>query len=281
MGRFDWERLVKAFPLPATVKLVALILATYADLNGRDVRPGEKELARSTGLGPRQIRRHLARLRDEGLIEPVAHGGSRLRYATMYRLTRPHDILDRLREDADGNPELRSPASSDRPVDNHRTEDTLDVLSSDRNSGHGRPELRTSGTELRTSEARTEDTQMSSHHKTNQTTNHEHPSLNPRDDRYETHRASPRRDDDSPDSASQPLPGTPAALAVELAATEAERVAYAEAYQILTTLPDLGAFLVERAAREHADAGLAPPSQTRLVIRAAEIWRENAERRPA
>jgi hypothetical protein len=286
MGRFDWERLIVGLPLPGSVKRAAYALATFADMRGGGVRPGDELLARACGVKERQVQRAKATLIEQGLIEVVSRGGSRMHYATVYRLTAPTDLLGRVRQDDDGRPYLTSSVTPDtppQPVDNHRTP-VMNGASSDWNSRHPGQELTSSTTELTSSMTGTHVTGDTPPTMNNHRTTTEHPSLNPRDDRYETHRATPRRDDPS-DSASQPLAGTPAALAVELAATEAaeaELRAYAEAYQILITLPDLGAFLVERAAREHTDADLAPPSQTRLVIRAAEIWREKADtRRPA
>lgn len=99
IGRFDWERLVRRIVMPTGHKLIALILATWADPNGSRVRPGLGLLAASTGVSERTARRVLGSLaRDWGLIDLVARGGGRngKGKTAEYRLTIPTDLLERL-----------------------------------------------------------------------------------------------------------------------------------------------------------------------------------------
>lgn len=95
--RFEWERLVRRIVLPGPVKLLALILATYADPDGTRVRPGLGVLADVTGRDEKTVRRHLAVLLDLDLVHMVAKGGGRggKGTASEFRLTVPTDLLDR------------------------------------------------------------------------------------------------------------------------------------------------------------------------------------------
>jgi len=107
IGRYEWERLVRRAQLPKPVKLLALVLATYADPDGSRVRPGLPVLASVTGDSERNVRRILAHLVDDlGLLRQLARGGGRggKGRASVYRLTIPVDLLDRL--------ELLSPEDS-------------------------------------------------------------------------------------------------------------------------------------------------------------------------
>lgn len=149
LDRFAWERVVKRCKMPRSTKLVALTLATFANRDGSNVRPGEEQLAADLdGMSERQVRRHMARLRDEyRLIERVSRGGSRSRYPDVYRLVLPDDLADRVEFNED--PELRRdrrlqavdkvPDSVDKSVDN-RLED--DLRGSElRTSGAGTPDI--------------------------------------------------------------------------------------------------------------------------------------------
>lgn len=97
-GRFEWERIVRRAMLPEPVKYLAFVLATYADPDGSRVRPGLPVLAAVTGKAVRTVRRLLAELVDHGLIELVSRGGGRGHNgrASVYRLTLPTDLLDRV-----------------------------------------------------------------------------------------------------------------------------------------------------------------------------------------
>jgi biotin operon repressor len=128
-SRFEWERIVRRVVMPPTQKLVALVLASYADRDGSRVRPGNEVLAAVTGQSERSVKRCLSALRDLGLLVVARRGGGRAGAgkATEYQLTIPVDLLDRVTLLAPGErtdsgavavapQSLRS--SVDNPVDN-------------------------------------------------------------------------------------------------------------------------------------------------------------------
>lgn len=120
-NRFEWERLVRRLILPPTVKLVALVLATYADPNGTRVRPGQDVVAAVTGCTERTVQRQFRLLTEMNLIELVRRGGGRggKGKASEYRLTIPVDLLDRFPMLSPGD---RGPIGL--PVDNSESPDT-------------------------------------------------------------------------------------------------------------------------------------------------------------
>jgi len=98
-GRCEWERIVRRIPMPGRVKLLAFVLATYADADGSRVRPGNDRLAATSGQSDSSVRRGLTMLRDQlGLIRQEHRGGGRSGQgkAAEYRLTIPEDLLDRV-----------------------------------------------------------------------------------------------------------------------------------------------------------------------------------------
>lgn len=103
VGRYEWEALLRRAELPKDIKYVGLLLATFADSDGSRVRPGEAELALAAGEGASTVRKRVKVLRELGLIALVARGGGRggKFKASVYRLTMPLDLLDRV--------ELRAP----------------------------------------------------------------------------------------------------------------------------------------------------------------------------
>jgi Helix-turn-helix domain len=93
--RFEWERIIRRVRMTPSVKLVALVLATYANRDGGSAHPGVAHLVNVTGLGKRTVIRALEELRNIGLIERTfagSHAGRR-GLADVYRLSRPHDLL--------------------------------------------------------------------------------------------------------------------------------------------------------------------------------------------
>lgn len=98
-GRYEWERIVRRISMPKPLKLLAFVLATYADADGSRVRPGSSALADVTDSGERSVRRLMTILREDlGLIELVSRGGGRggTGRTAEYRLSVPTDLLDRV-----------------------------------------------------------------------------------------------------------------------------------------------------------------------------------------
>jgi hypothetical protein len=124
IGRYEWERLVRRIVMPKPHKLLAFVLATYADSDGTRVRPGNDVLADVTGDSEKNVRRILGALRELGLLSLVSRGGGRggRGKASQYRLTIPDDLLDRVTLlDADDrkSPDIWMSGQSDlHPVDN-------------------------------------------------------------------------------------------------------------------------------------------------------------------
>lgn len=65
---FSVGKRVWAIPMPATVKLVLLALAHYADDNGQ-CWPSLDKLGKDTGLHPKSVSRCIRRLKKRKLIE--------------------------------------------------------------------------------------------------------------------------------------------------------------------------------------------------------------------
>ena len=96
--RYEWERIVRRVVMPtATVKAVALTLATYANADGTSIYPGNDRLSAVTCAADKTVRRALEWLRAGYLIERVREGsrGGRGGFADEYRLTIPSDLLTR------------------------------------------------------------------------------------------------------------------------------------------------------------------------------------------
>lgn len=89
LGRFAWEKALRAAALPPPVRLFGAWLATYADADGGSIHPGEQLLAEHTGLTVQTVRRYMRTLREVGYIARVEQGGRRRGRADAYRLTHP------------------------------------------------------------------------------------------------------------------------------------------------------------------------------------------------
>lgn len=74
-GRWEWEKVVRAARLPMAPALVALTLATYADVDGTKVRPSQSTLAEGLALHRSTVTRAMGRLRDDGYLEQVREPG--------------------------------------------------------------------------------------------------------------------------------------------------------------------------------------------------------------
>lgn len=96
LNRFEWEKTIRSIVVPSnlrSVKLVSLMLATYADADGKNVRPGERRLVAACQLSERSVRDALKYLREEYLIFRHSRGsnlGAR-NYSDVYQLSRPSD----------------------------------------------------------------------------------------------------------------------------------------------------------------------------------------------
>jgi hypothetical protein len=122
-GRYEWERIVRRVQMPATAKLVAFTIATYADKGGNNVRPGVARLAAVSCLSERSVRSGLTCLRELGLVERTVSGSANgmRRLTDEYRLTVPADLLERvdlLPPNEIRETEAVAPPATDSPVDN-------------------------------------------------------------------------------------------------------------------------------------------------------------------
>lgn len=116
VGRFEWERLIRRCRLGfyegekqdprrwvphATVQHVALVLATYADLDGTRVRPSAQRVANVCDLDERRVRACITHLRNTNLLElvraarsPGRNGGPGR--SAEFRMSVPDDLLERV-----------------------------------------------------------------------------------------------------------------------------------------------------------------------------------------
>lgn len=95
-GRFEWEKTLRRIEVPTplrAVKAVGLMLATYADADGTNVRPGERRLSLACQMSVRTVRDALGFMRLEFLLYRVSSGSSlgAANVVDVYRLTRPSD----------------------------------------------------------------------------------------------------------------------------------------------------------------------------------------------
>lgn len=98
--RYKWESVMRRLALPSPTKLVAAYCAQYGDLDGNEIRPGEKRLALETCLGERTVREAFATLREIGLLVRVRSGSKmgRRRLADEYKLAIPENVADKVSE---------------------------------------------------------------------------------------------------------------------------------------------------------------------------------------
>jgi hypothetical protein len=101
ISRFDWERTIRRIVMPTSLKstkLVALMLATYADADGSSIYPSVERLADVCQLGRSTVSNSLKWLRDDALlIHRHQHGTNKggRKLADVYQLCRPSDWEDR------------------------------------------------------------------------------------------------------------------------------------------------------------------------------------------
>src|SRR5271155_240977 len=85
--RGEWEQVVRRAALPEAAKLIALLMATYANPDGSSVRPGDLLLADLCDWSEKHVREQIKVLRGHGLLECVV--ASARRRAAVYQLTFP------------------------------------------------------------------------------------------------------------------------------------------------------------------------------------------------
>jgi hypothetical protein len=106
----EWVNVIRRARLHATTKLVALLLASYADPDGTSIFPGVARLAVQTGLSYRTIQRELAGLRAMGLIAKMSRAGMPRAWSDPYRLTFAGHVLASV--------DIPTPAAEDSAVEN-------------------------------------------------------------------------------------------------------------------------------------------------------------------
>jgi hypothetical protein len=139
VGRYEWERVVRRVVMTKPIKLLALILSTYADPDGSRIRPGNDVLAAVTGDSEKNVRRILKVLREDfGLVQQVSRGGGRggKGRAAQYQLTIPTDLLDRVvllgpGERATKSLDLQGAGQSGNPTDTQLSGQTDQTITAD------------------------------------------------------------------------------------------------------------------------------------------------------
>lgn len=102
IGNYAWMVIIRGSGLPDKTKLVALILATYADSDGSGACVGQERLADEAICDERYARDCLSILEVHGLIE-VTRRGRRGGDADTYQLTTPGFLCPRLPKRRDPN----------------------------------------------------------------------------------------------------------------------------------------------------------------------------------
>lgn len=77
MRRWEWLRLVQRLAISTHVKAVAAALAAFCDGDGSNVVTTDPSVYHGLGISERQLRTHVAVLRDLKLLHVVEHGGGR------------------------------------------------------------------------------------------------------------------------------------------------------------------------------------------------------------
>jgi len=111
-GRFEWEQIILRSRLggviqgngrgtrggvsATTLKAVALVWASHADIDGTQIWPGDATVAVEAEAGLQVVQACKRALVDLGLMEKVRSRARRRHRGDEYRLTLPSDLLDRL-----------------------------------------------------------------------------------------------------------------------------------------------------------------------------------------
>ena len=174
-NRYDWERIMRRCVIPANTKLVAFVLATYADRDGSRIRPGTARLAAVTGMGESTVRRHVGVLLGLGLLMRQANGGGPHKLAARYQLAFPEDLMERveLLPPSEETPltQVSGDTGGNSAHSDERSSEDNSAHSDERRSGTDDTELRSFSRELRSFRGVTPLTQVSAHQKTKPQTN--------------------------------------------------------------------------------------------------------------
>lgn len=109
---YTWCEIIRRARMNQGTKLVALLLASYANPDGTKIFPGAARLAADSGLDVRTVKRAMGALRSSGLIETAHRGNRRRGQSDVYRLILAEDLLDRL--------DLRDPDEYAEDIETHR-----------------------------------------------------------------------------------------------------------------------------------------------------------------
>jgi DNA-binding transcriptional ArsR family regulator len=91
-----WNGLIRRARIGHQIKGTALTVSSYADNDGTSIRCGVTRLAVDCEIGYSTARRHLAWLRDAGLLELVRAGNHKAGRADEYRLIIAPAVYERL-----------------------------------------------------------------------------------------------------------------------------------------------------------------------------------------
>ncbi len=92
----EWVNVIRRARLDKTTKLVALMVASYANPDGRHVFPGVARLTVQCHIGYSSARRALATLRAVGLLQLTRRGNRRAGKSDEYRLILAEHLLERV-----------------------------------------------------------------------------------------------------------------------------------------------------------------------------------------
>jgi DNA-binding transcriptional ArsR family regulator len=92
----EWVSIVRRARMHPTTKLVALLVASYADPDGTNIYPGVAKLAVQSRQSYRTVQRELQLLRKAGLVAVTKRQGERRGWRAGYQLTIAPGLLQRL-----------------------------------------------------------------------------------------------------------------------------------------------------------------------------------------
>jgi hypothetical protein len=92
----DWVNVVRRARMHPTTKLVALLLASYANPDGTSIYPGIARVAVQSRQSYRTVQRELKHLRDMQLLESTKRQGTRRGWKAGYQLIFGPDVAELL-----------------------------------------------------------------------------------------------------------------------------------------------------------------------------------------